>query len=46
MLKWAREEGCVWDKWTNQAAAEGNHVGMLEWLFAEGCPWDEDARDQ
>lgn len=41
VLKWARENGCPWDKWTCSFAAEGGHLDVLQWARQNGCPWDQ-----
>jgi hypothetical protein len=40
MLKWARENGCPWDKWTCSHAAKGGHLEVLKWARENGCPWE------
>ena len=40
-LKWARENGCPWDKGVCSAAARGGHLEVLQYARANGCPWDE-----
>ena len=41
VLKWARGEGCPWDRWTCAFAAGGGHLEVLKWAREHGCPWDE-----
>jgi hypothetical protein len=41
VLKWSRENGCPWDKWTCEYAAKGGHFEVLKWARENGCPWDE-----
>ena len=40
-LKWARENGCPWDKDVCSAAARGGHLEALQYAHANECPWDE-----
>ena len=40
MLKWARENGCPWNKYTCEGAAKGGHLEVLKWARENGCPWD------
>ena len=42
-LKRANENGCPWDKWVCEAAAEGGHLECLKYLHEAGFPWDESA---
>ena len=42
LLKWARTNGCPWDKRTCFEAAKGGHLELLKWAHANGCPWDKD----
>jgi len=44
VLKWAREQGCVWDDQTLQAAARRGHLEVLRWARKHGCPWDAATR--
>ena len=37
-LQWAHEQGCLWDKWTCEHAAERGHLDVLKWLRENGCP--------
>ena len=39
-LRWARANGCPWNKVTCAAAAEGGHLEVLKWARENGCPWD------
>jgi len=41
MFKWARENGCPWDKNTCSNAALNGHFEILKWARKNGCPWDE-----
>ena len=41
-LKWARANGCPWNKDTCKAAARGGHLEVLQWARTNGCPWDKD----
>mgnify|MGYP003969262511 CR=1 FL=1 len=41
MLKYARENGCPWDRWACIYAAKNNNLEMLKYLHENGCPWDE-----
>jgi len=41
-LKWAREHGCEWDKYTCHFAALGGHLKSLVWAREHGCDWDSD----
>ena len=36
-----RAQGCPWDEWTGEKAAENGHLAVLQWARAQGCPWDE-----
>jgi len=38
ILKWALENGCIWDESTFSNAAGGGHLEMLKWLAENGCP--------
>ena len=42
MLKWARANGCPWNEFTCECAAENGHLEVLKWARANGCPWDAD----
>ncbi|CAN0461067.1 unnamed protein product, partial [Hapterophycus canaliculatus] len=37
VLKWARENGCPWDRMTCVHAARGEHLEVLAWARANGC---------
>ena len=37
-LRWARQQGCPWDRRVSDAAAAGGHLAVLQWLRQEGCP--------
>jgi hypothetical protein len=39
ILAWARENGCLWNARTFNAAAAGGHLEVLQWARANGCPW-------
>jgi hypothetical protein len=41
VLRWARDHGCRWDKWTCYHAAAGGHMAVLRWAREHYCPWDE-----
>jgi len=41
VLKWARLNGCPWDKWTPAQAAQAGHLNVLTWAHERGCPWDQ-----
>ena len=41
ILAWARENGCLWNARTFNAAAAGGHLEVLQWARANGCPWVE-----
>ena len=45
MLKWLREDRCLWGTWTCAYAAKGGHLEVLRWARENGCPWDEYARE-
>ena len=38
LIKWARANGCPWDKQTCANAARGGHLEVLQWARANGCP--------
>jgi len=40
VLKWARANGCKWDRWVCAWAALNGHLDVLKWAQANGCPWD------
>ena len=40
VLRWARENGCVWGTFTCLMAARGGHLEVLRWARENGCPWD------
>jgi len=42
VLQWARANGCDWDDWTCEKAAEGGHLAVLQWARANGCDWNRD----
>jgi hypothetical protein len=37
-LKWARENGCPWDRETCWNAANRGSLEVLKWAHANGCP--------
>ena len=39
-LKWARENGCPWNKWTCSSAAQNGYLEILKWARENGCGWD------
>ena len=41
VLKWARENGCPWDKRTCEFAAYYGHLEVLKWARENDCPWNE-----
>jgi hypothetical protein len=38
-LKWARENGCDWDRSVCDAAFKGGHLDILKWARKNGCDW-------
>jgi len=40
-LKYARENGCPWDKWACSYSAWFGHLDILKYAHENGCPWDE-----
>lgn len=41
MVKWLRQEGCMWDKDKMSVAATiGGNLDILKFVLNEGCPWD------
>ncbi|KAL6076959.1 Ankyrin repeat domain-containing protein [Balamuthia mandrillaris] len=42
VLKWARENGCPWDKTVFMMAAARGHLEVVKWAHENGCPWDKD----
>ena len=40
MLRWARDNGCEWNKSCCWVAAKYGQFEILQWLRANGCPWD------
>ena len=40
ILKWARANGCDWDKFTYVEATRGGHLEVLQWAHDNGCPRD------
>jgi len=43
-VKWAREQGCPWNEYTCEAAANGGHLEGLRLAREQDCPWDEETR--
>ena len=41
ILAWARENGCLWNARTFNAAAAGGHLEVLQWARANGCSWSK-----
>jgi len=41
VVRWAREHGCPWDRWTTDNAARGGHLEVLRWAQERDCPWNE-----
>ena len=41
MLKWLRDNDCVWDHMTCANAAKGGHLVVLQWARANGCEWNQ-----
>ena len=41
VLKWARDNGCPWNKYTCVFAAQNGHLEILRWAHNNGCPWDK-----
>lgn len=41
VLKWARENGCPWDKNACLFEALSGNPEVLKWARENGCPWDE-----
>ena len=41
VIKWTRENGCVWDHWTCNTAAQYGHRSCLQWARENGCDWNE-----
>ncbi|ATZ81203.1 ankyrin repeat domain-containing protein [Bodo saltans virus] len=39
-LKYAHENGCIWDEWTCACAARKGHLECLKYAHENGCPWD------
>ena len=40
VLKWARENGCEWNRSTCSNAAFGGHLEVLKWALSNGCEWN------
>jgi hypothetical protein len=43
ILKWARKNGCRWNKWTCVYAAKNGHLEVLKWLEENDCFWNKRA---
>ena len=43
VLRYAHENGCLWDEETCAAAAEGGHLNVLKYARKNGCPWNKEA---
>ena len=41
ILKWARNNGCSWDKNTCSEAAKNGYLKILKWARNNGCYWDK-----
>src|SRR3989442_219830 len=41
-LKYARENGCKWDKRTTAYAAKNEQIECLKYARENGCEWDEE----
>ena len=41
LMKWARENGCPWNKWTCAYAAQNGHLDVLKWARENGCTWNK-----
>lgn len=39
VLKWARQDGCLWDKYTCSQAAAAGRLDMPRWAREILCPW-------
>ena len=42
ILKWARENGCLWNANTCTWATKYGHFNILKWARTNGCPWNKD----
>jgi hypothetical protein len=40
VLQRAREDECVWNRYTFAAAATCGHLSILKWARENGCEWD------
>jgi Ankyrin repeats (3 copies) len=40
LLRYLRQQGCVFSEDVMSAAAENGHLHICQYLFAEHCPWD------
>eukprot|EP01051_Picozoa_sp_SAG22_P018968 SAG22_NODE_3356_length_1760_cov_2.343769_1_plen_43_part_00 len=38
LLKWARANGCQWDREVIRRASDNGHAEVAEWARANGCP--------
>lgn len=41
LIKWARDNGLLWDSTIYYNAARGGHLKVLEWVYANGCVFPE-----
>ncbi len=41
MLKWAYENGYIWDSWVCECAAVNGYLDCLRYAHEHKCPWDE-----
>ena len=39
-MKWAHQNGCVWDSSTCADAASNGHLEVIKWAHQNGCVWD------
>ncbi len=39
VLRWARSQGCPWNKKICNKSACGGHLEVLQWARSQGCPW-------
>src|SRR5437868_7159944 len=40
LVKWARENGCLWNFNICSLAAKNGHFEILKWARENGCEWD------
>jgi hypothetical protein len=40
-LKYLREHGHHWDRWTCTVCRQNGHLECLKYAHEQGCPWDE-----